>query len=226
MTNDMQVWEAYPQYRWIFNKLELAMRFGYKCGPACIPIKKKGDYIVRPIYNLRGCGIGAKKINLDPKIHTEDMTFHKFIPPGHFWCEYFMGSHFSIDYKRENKIWTPFSAMIGKHESEDNLIKFKVWEKIPIPKVNLPNFVEEIDVEYINIESKDDKIFEIHLRPGNKEIWDLPMGTKLYPSWNNEDNNDKKSLTFIPNTRSDRRFYQANGYLSDIRKGFYVELPK
>lgn len=226
ISNDMQAWEAYPEYRWVFNKLELALRLGYQCGPACVSIKKAGDYIVRPIYNLRGCGIGAKKLFLDPKIHAEDMILHKFIPPGYFWCEYFVGNHFSIDYKRENNQWIPFSAMIGTHENEDNLVKFEVWEKIEIPNLKLPNFIQNIDVEYINVESKNDKIFEIHLRPGNKEIWDLPMGSKLHPLWDDDIKNDRESLKFLPNTRSDQRFYAANGYLEDVRRGFYVELPK
>jgi hypothetical protein len=26
---DYEAWEAYPQYRWVFNKLELSMRLGY-----------------------------------------------------------------------------------------------------------------------------------------------------------------------------------------------------
>lgn len=224
--DDMQAWEAYPEYRWIFNKLELAMRLDYKCGPACVPIKEKGDYIVRPIYNLRGCGIGSKKLSLDPEIHTKDMILHKFIPPGYFWCEYLMGNHFSIDYKRENGQWIPFSAMIGIHETEDNLVKFEVWEKVEIPNFNLPDFIQNINVEYLNIESKDGKIFEVHLRAGNKEIWKLPIRSKLYPSWSEHDKNSEKSLKFLPNNRSDTQFYEANGYLRDVRRGYYIEIPK
>jgi hypothetical protein len=224
--DDTQAWETYPQYRWVFNKLEVAMRFGYECGPACVPVKRKGSYIIRPIYNLFGQGIGAKKQFLDPKLHTEDMILHKFVPPGYFWCEYLNGDHYSIDYKRENNRWVPFSAMIGTHENEKNLVRFEVWEKVEIPNFTLPDFLHEIDVEYLNIESKNGNPFEIHLRTGNDQIWDLPMGSKLYPSWDESDQIMRKNLKFSPNLHSDARYYAADGYLDDVRRGYYIEIVK
>jgi hypothetical protein len=221
--NDTQAWNAYPQYRWIFNKLDVALRCGYESGPACVPIKKKGFYIIRPIYNLRGSGIGAKKQFLDPELHTEEMILHQHVSPGYFWCEYLDGDHFSIDYKRENGRWIPFSAMIGIHETEDNLTRFEVWTKVKIPDFELPLFIQEIDVEYLNVESKGGKPFEIHLRTGNDQIWNVPIGSKLYPIWDEERIKEKKHLKFSPNAESDLRYYSANGHLSDIRRGFYLE---
>ena len=224
--DDTQAWEAYPKHRWVFNKLEVALKFGYECGPACVPIKKPNHYIIRPIYNLFGQGIGAKKQFLDPKLHTEGMILHEHVPPGYFWCEYLEGQHYSIDYKRKNDHWIPFSAMIGKHETEENLTRFEVWEKIEIPNFILPDFIHEIDSEYLNIESKDDKPFEIHLRTGNDQVWDLPMGSKVYPIWDEETMNSKSNLKFSPNHESDLRFYSANGHLSDVRRGFYIDESK
>lgn len=224
--DDTQAWETYPKYRWVFNKLEVAMQLGYECGPACVPVKKKGSYIIRPIYNLFGQGIGAKRQFLDPDLHTEDMILHKFVPPGYFWCEYLNGDHYSIDYKRENNRWVPFSAMIGTHENEKNLVRFEVWEKVEIPNFTLPDFLHEIDVEYLNVESKNENPFEIHLRTGNDQIWDLPMGSKLYPSWDESDQIIRKNLKFSPNLHSDARYYAANGYLDDVRRGYYIEVVK
>ena len=221
--DDVQAWRSYPQYRWVFNKLDIALRCGYDAGPACVPIQKKGFYIIRPIYNLFGQGIGAKKQFLDPKLHTEEMILHQHVSPGYFWCEYLEGDHFSIDYKRENGCWIPFSAMIGTHETENNLTRFEVWTKVAIPEFKLPNFIEEIDVEYLNVESKGGKPFEIHLRTGNDQIWNLPMGSKVYPIWDEDGINAKKHLKFSPNHESDLRYYSANGHLSDVRRGFYVE---
>ena len=37
---DYQAWVEYPEHRWVFNKLETSMRFGYDTGPACVPITK------------------------------------------------------------------------------------------------------------------------------------------------------------------------------------------
>ena len=74
--DDYHAWEAYPQYRWVFNKLELSLRLGYHAGPAGIPVKHTGWYIVRPIYNPYGMGIGAHKKWLDADWY-DDMSNHK-----------------------------------------------------------------------------------------------------------------------------------------------------
>ena len=58
---DYQVWKAYPQYRWIMDKLGVSLRLGYHAGPAGIPVERTGWYIVRPVYNPYGMGIGASK---------------------------------------------------------------------------------------------------------------------------------------------------------------------
>ena len=33
LDEDYQAWDAYPQHRWVFNKLEVALKLGYKAGP-------------------------------------------------------------------------------------------------------------------------------------------------------------------------------------------------
>jgi hypothetical protein len=78
----------------------------------------------------------------------------------------------------------------------------------------------------LNIESKNGKPFEIHLRTGNDQIWNLPMGSKVYPIWDEKDLNKKNGMKFSPNHESDIRFYSADGHLSDVRRGFYVEEVK
>ena len=61
---DEQAWVAFPQHRWVFNKLEVALKLGYEAGPACVPVQHTGTYIVRPIYNLYGMSVGAKRVFL------------------------------------------------------------------------------------------------------------------------------------------------------------------
>ena len=56
--------------------------------------KKSGYYILRPIYNLIGWGLHAKKIYIDVNDEMSLFDCH----PGEFWCEWFEGSHYSIDY--------------------------------------------------------------------------------------------------------------------------------
>ena len=72
--DDTIAWEQYPNYRTWFNKLWLSEKLGYQCGPAGVGVPKKGNYIVRPIYNLMGMGLDAKIMYLDP-------NFMFIIPP-------------------------------------------------------------------------------------------------------------------------------------------------
>lgn len=220
---DFQAWQAYPELRWVFNKLDISLKLGYSCGPAGVPISKKGMYIIRPIYNLYGMGIGAHKKYLDPDLHSKDMIAHKYIPPGYFWCEWLEGVHQSIDFIKHNDKWEPFSTMIGIHESEDNLVTFKQWEVINNSFI-LPDWVHNIDTEkYLNIETKGNNIIEIHLRSGNDHIWDLPIGTKIIPVWEGKDYSEYHHLKFIGNLHSDTFLYKADGHLSNIRKGYYIQ---
>ena len=69
LVNDVDAWSKYPRYTSWYNKLWLSERLGYKCGPAGVPVPVKGTYIVRPIYNLLGMGLGAKYMFLLSLIH-------------------------------------------------------------------------------------------------------------------------------------------------------------
>lgn len=221
---DYHAWEAYPDYRWVFNKLELSLRLGYHAGPAGIPVDKTGWYIVRPVYNPYGMGIGAHKKWLD--VDWQDaMSDHKHIPPGYFWCEWFEGAHYSIDYKRgknwkgTSSDWIPLNATQGFHHNDDNLTKFQYWRIIEPPHIDLPQWVHDIDVEELNVEFKDDKITEIHLRSGNDALLGN-IGTEFYPIWQGDDYSHLEHLEFVPNLDEDED-YTADGNLKDIRLGYY-----
>lgn len=219
---DYQAWNAYPDYRWIFNKLEVALRFGYDAGPTGVPITEAKNYIIRPIYNLYGMGIGAQKRWLDPEIHNNEILQCMHIPPGYFWCEYFEGEHFSVDFVREKDIWKPFSKMAGYHRTVDNLVQFDHWV-VQKPEFELPQWMHEISgFNYLNIESKNDKIFEIHLRSGNDHIWSLNPGSVVYPVWEGEDDSELKDLKWEPNLHEDHTIYTAGGQIKNIRLGYRI----
>jgi len=225
---DFEAWNAYPQHRWVFNKLEVALRMGYDAGPTGVPISKAGMHIVRPTYNLYGMGIGAKKIYLDPEKDADDMIALAHVPPGHFWCEYFEGKHLSVDYYRSGDEWVPFCATRGVHRFEDDLVMFDLWERIDPPKeLDLPEFMhKEIkEPRYINVEAKGDKIFEIHLRSGNDHFWDYPVGTIMYPVWDTDSNDHRSDLPFVGNLHSDSFLYSASGHLQSTRLGYRVREP-
>ena len=106
--DDIEAWSLYPQHRWLFNKLDVALRLGYDAAPVVVPVTQSGKYVVRPIYNLYGMGIWATVEELHPDLLFSDHAVGK---PGTFWCEYFEGDHLSVDYRFKNGKFTPFNAM-------------------------------------------------------------------------------------------------------------------
>jgi len=233
---DYQAWELYPQYRWVFNKLEIALKLGYRAGPACTPLPSTLNHykvIIRPIYNLYGMGIGAKVCTFIPEIDNDFIIHHGHIPPGYFWCEYFEGTHYSIDYKATNASkdslfrWESFHAMIGEH-SEKNLTKFTKWKCVKSPKIKLPAFLNKIiDIDFLNIELIGNKIIEIHLRTGNDILHNKQIGTVAIPIWKNEEYKIKElkeqGYKFKNNYHPDSFKYDADGHLNDIRTGYMIK---
>jgi hypothetical protein len=226
---DYQAWEQYShtQWRWSFNKLEVALRQGLNAGPAGVPPSHEGLFISRPIYNLYGMGIGATQFTYETSMY-EEMVAHNFVPPGYFWCEWLSGDHLSIDYQRyDNGTWEISSVWQGRHYSDTNLTKFKSWTRLsnrgaPSP-YELPlelEWLAESEVNFFNVELKGEHIVEIHLRPGDLMFKDLPVGTALYPVWETESEFPMGEL--IPDTDPKMSEHRANGYLNEIRDGFIV----
>ena len=63
MTEDPEVraWKnCHPADLWIFDKLLLSRKFNYLCGAGCVPVPQADLYVVRPVMNLYGMGVGAE----------------------------------------------------------------------------------------------------------------------------------------------------------------------
>ena len=155
MENDVEflVWESVdPNDIWVMDKLILARKMGYVCGPAGQRVPKKGNYVVRPCVNGFGMGAGASVEYL------EQSTRH--LPPGYFWCEMFEGRHLSVDY-----YWgQPLYAVEG-FKSPDTLTIWDKWVRVK-DKVPLPKILTRFGMEYenLNCEFIDGKLIEVHLR--------------------------------------------------------------
>lgn len=172
--NDCDAWFKFPQHRKWFNKLYVAEKFGYYCGPCGVEPKKSGKYIVRPIYNLSGMGLGAKVENIE----AGDLSK---TPAGYFWCEYIEGKQYSVTYKYENNVWVSKSCFVGEN-TDQNLTKFTVWRRTNF----YPDFPSEVngleDVGTVNIEFKDKYPIEIHLRDTPDPDYDI-----FIPIWEGEE---------------------------------------
>ncbi len=210
---DADCWKRYPQQKLLFNKLWIADMLGYYCGPCGVPVDLDGKYIVRPIYNLDGMSRGASTKELKQgDISTQ---------PGYFWCEFFHGVHYSVDFTYQNGKFE--QTLVAKAE-KDNEYKFTSWTRVPSSKYKfvVPNFVEffaQNQVQYLNIEYIDDKVIEVHLRR-NPDFLHHNY-SRLVVVWASSWDSDRYKNArgqFIP---SQEPVYNEKGEIIDTRLGFY-----
>lgn len=209
--DDEQAYYKYPHHRKWFNKLWVAEMLGYDCGPSGTAPEDDGVYVVRPIYNLSGMGVGTQVKEI--KAGDTNAT-----PPGHFWCEYIKGKHYSADYEfvHDTKpYWRPISCWEGVN-LPINVSKFVEWKRSDyIPEV--PRLLNELsDVKRINIEFKGNDIIEVHLRSSPDPDYD-----HIIPVW--ESDKHKAGHYTVHGYKFIHDFDDADGHLDDPRIGFLVK---
>lgn len=186
--SDRDVYDSCPvDWLWIYDKLIIARKQGVLAAPAGIPVPESGEYIVRPITNIRMMGRGARRMWIQA---GDDEP----VPDGYFWSEILTGPHISADYH-----WGEQSLTVeGFRDDSARLDRFSRWCRIeqdkPLPEIlhGLEDHSEWINVEYIG-----DKVIEVHLRLNDDfanhdadEIWPVwpetarsqPDGTSWYAS--------------------------------------------
>jgi hypothetical protein len=206
---DWEAWDKYPQHRWVFNKMELALRLGYCAGPTPGPVPTTGEYIVRPIYNFSGMAAGAKIMTLEQgKVYD--------FQPSYFWCERFYGEHLSVDYVWIDSEITPVHSSVGDTDFE-NLSRFSRWYEVEHRKIDLPAWINNFrDIGKLNIEFVGGKIIEIHLRHGDY----FPEGTtEIIPVWSTTSKQEIDKLLEQGYTYEDS-YMDAEKNISDPRLGF------
>lgn len=242
LDEDHQAWEHYKHrenFRWLFNKLEVAIRQNLHAGPAGTAPQKSGTYVSRPVYNTYGMGIGANRFQYDAESMQKDFIDHAIVPPGFFWCEWLVGPQLSIDYqvREDRKTWEAVSVWAGEHYNPNNLTKFKQWTKLETASaphafllpLKFPWFGIQATpwdrklVPGFNVEIRANKIIEVHLRHGNNTLDHLPVGSVVTPVW--EDMNIPEDSEFEPNFDEGIATNGAFGNLSNIRRGFLVTRP-
>ena len=175
-----------PKDLWILDKLILSRHLNYRCGPTGIDVPEEGWYITRPAVNAMGLGLGAEKVWL-----TKDTTH---LPLGHFWCEWFTGRHFSVDYTNQN-----ISLIVEGIKPEDTLIKWSSWKKVDDFQavehmLKYPKILEPFKhIEHINVEFIGSKLIEVHLR--KNEDFDDGV-TEFIPVWKGEDTTPPEGYTY------------------------------
>jgi hypothetical protein len=164
-TTDASAWLYYKNENWIYNKLNIALSQNIDCGPIGVT-PTKYPIIIKPIYNMFGGGIDARKINNSKELET-------YRHPGCLWMKWLEGIHLSHDIivLNGNPIWSiTFKGYpIGKG-------MFDYWEVITPPKLtilyiydwikkHLKNYTGCVCLETIGQEPVN--IIEAHLRMGD-----------------------------------------------------------
>jgi hypothetical protein len=88
-TEDADSWLWYPQHRWIYDKLAVALSQGLDAAPHGV-MPPQFPVFSKPIMNLRGMGTGSQPL------HSE-AEYKAALTPGHFWCTLLTGAHVSTD---------------------------------------------------------------------------------------------------------------------------------
>jgi hypothetical protein len=153
--SDCDVYDSCPpQWLWIYDKLIVARRQGISAAPAGISVPAAGEYIVRPITNIRMMGRGAQRLWLEP---GDDHS----VPDGYFWSEILQGPHLSVDYH-----WGQQGLTVqGFRDDAHRLDRFSRWCRVDRDRP-LPAMLHDLKYhqQWINVEYIGNRAIEIHLR--------------------------------------------------------------
>lgn len=200
--DDYETWnKCHVDDLWIFDKLILAKKLDYVCGPHGVSVPQKNNYIIRPCVNLMSMGRGAFFKELSPSMNDE-------IPEGYFWCEIFKGRHLSIDYEDGEQIL----CVEGFRNANNPIWKWDKWVRTT-DKVKFPNILKNLKgkYKYSNIEMIDGKIIEIHLRLNSDWVeMDYYQTSEMIPIFEGMENIEYMDYTYT----------SSPCYL---RKGFYFK---
>ena len=191
--SDCDVYDSCPpQWLWIYDKLIVARRQGIRAAPAGISVPAAGEYIVRPITNIRMMGRGAQRLWLEP---DDDHS----VPDGYFWSEILTGPHVSVDYHWGQQCLT----VQGFRDDTHRLDRFSRWCRVnrdrPLPAMlhDLKYYQQWINVEYIG-----DRVIEIHLR--YNDDFANHDADEIIPVWRDQPMPQPQDCTWYPNAAGDR----------------------
>ena len=173
-----------PQDIWIYDKLIIARRLGYSCGPAGVDVPQDGKYIVRPCVNGVGLGLGASIQHLTVKGWTDHL------PPGTFWCEIFEGDHISVDYE-----WGKQILAVQGHKPADTFTHWDRWVKVK-DRIAVPKLLQPLTWKYrwMNCEYIGGKLIEVHLRRNPDFDYD---NQEFIPVWQGQDTTPPAGYQYV-----------------------------
>jgi hypothetical protein len=175
--DDSDVWKFIDiQDLWVYDKLILAKKLGYQCGPAGVTPRKSDHYVIKPCVNFRMMGIGAFVEYLSNDGNDDDK-----VPTGYFWSERFTGRHLSFDYHYGEQVL----AVEGFRDDPERLDRFSKWVKVD-DKFTLPYCLSLIadKYEWLNVETIGGYVIEAHLR--FNDDFSNHNSDEIIPIWNED----------------------------------------
>ncbi|MDR3419857.1 MAG: hypothetical protein P4L80_01215 [Xanthobacteraceae bacterium] len=159
-TEDTDAWLWYPAYRWVYDKLAVALSQGLQAGPhGTTP--PRFPVFSKPIVNLKGMGVGSHVL-------TSPADYARHYAPGHFWMTLLEGRHVSSDLAvvgGEPRWWR---HVTGKPAGEGTFDYWIVHAELDAEiesrcgrwvKKHLPGYTGMLNIETIG-----GTIIEVHLR--------------------------------------------------------------
>jgi hypothetical protein len=159
-TEDSDAWQWYPRYRWVYDKLAVALSQKLDAGPhgtspPSFPVFSK------PIVNLRGMGVGSRVLR-------SNADYERHSVPGHFWMTLLDGRHLSSDVAVVDGKPRWWRHVTGKPAGEG---MFDYWTVHAAPDAEIEArcgaWVEKHLAGYtgmLNLETIGGAIIEAHLR--------------------------------------------------------------
>jgi len=193
LIDDLDVWPQCPtDWLWVYDKLIVARKQNIQAGPAGIPVPCDGDYVVRPITNIRMMSRGAS-------IQQLTQSNPDAVPDGYFWSEIVKGRHVSVDYHYGQQDLT----VEGFRDDARRLDRFSCWAKIN-EVYSLPEFLTGLGqiVPWINVEYIGSTAIEVHLR--YNDDFRNHSGDMIYPVWKDNPLLQPLGATWYPSAGGDR----------------------
>jgi hypothetical protein len=191
--SDCDVYDSCPsQWLWVYDKVIVARRQGIRAAPAGIPVPAAGEYIVRPITNIRMMGRGASRVWLE---QCDDHS----VPDGYFWSEVLEGSHVSVDYHWGQQHLT----VQGFRDDPAKLDRFSRWCKVNLDRP-LPAMLHDLKYyqQWINVEYIGNRVIEIHLR--YNDDFANHDANEIIPVWRDQPMAQPLGCTWYPSAAGDR----------------------
>jgi hypothetical protein len=159
-TEDSDAWQWYPAYRWVYDKLAVALSQKLSAGPhGTAP--PRFPIFSKPIVNLRGMGIGSSIV------HSQ-AEYDLHYTAGHFWMTLLEGRHVSSDVVVVDGVPRWWRHVTGKPAGEGTFDYWTVHAEADARiEAHCGAWVKDHLAGYtgmLNLETIGGRIIEAHLR--------------------------------------------------------------